>query len=233
MKQSAHIKIYLFRHGKVDGHSGDVPLSDDAQGDIERAGAAVAAQTPTGETVLLLATKTKRSHDTAVRLGQVISANKPDLNVNAVHDEHAVRNPDLYLAGHRVEMVSNGDAMARQLPAGTMTGKEIEELAFFGDFFRAPDRIRYWLVHENPPGENAHAVARRLLSYCRSCADAVPETNLSIVAVSHSPVLRAILVAYMGLSDPGEPGWVEPITVTLGPDRQTIQFRDTIQPLAG
>lgn len=231
MIQSGNITIYLFRHGKVDGHNGDVPLSDDAQGDIDRAGSFVAAHTPDGETVLLLATKTVRSHDTAKRLGEVIKAQNPALTIEGVHDEYAVRNPDLYLAGHRVEMVSNGNAMSRQLPEDTISGDAIEKLPFFGDFFRAPDRIGYWLFHDNPPGENATAVARRLLNYCRSCADTSPEKNLSIVAVSHSPVLRAILVAYMGLSDPGEPDWVEPITIRLGPTGSTIQFRDIIQPL--
>ena len=128
-------------------------------------------------------------------------------------------------------MVSSGAALAAQLPDGLMTAAEVEATACFGDFLRAPDRLGDWLRHEDPAGEEARAVARRVVRFCRSLGDADTGQVLRIVAVSHSPVMRAVLVHFMGLADPGEPGWVEPIDITLTDGGGQIRFRDTTRPL--
>lgn len=219
------ITLHLFRHGKVDGHRGDVPLAADAHVAIDAAASSLIASLPNNVRVAFLATRTRRSGDTASGIRDRLSAARPDLSLANVQQEYAIRNPDLYLAGHRVEMVSNGDAMAAQLPAGTMAGDAVEALPFFGGFFNAPDRIRFWLTHEDPPGEDAGAVARRIIHFCKSLGDVATDIPLHVVAVTHSPVMRAVLVRFMCNSDPGEPGWVEPINIELSRGSGVIRFR--------
>lgn len=225
------ITLHLFRHGKVDGHQGDVPLAPDAGEHIDIAAAHLLADLRTGDHVAFLATQTRRSRDTAQTLRGRLQASDLALSLGEVREEYAIRNPDLYLGGHRVEMVSSGDAMAAQLPEGLMTGTEVEATPFFGDFFRNKDRIGYWLQHPDPAGEDARSVARRIIHFCRSLGDADRAQDLRIVAVSHSPVMRAVLVHFMGLTDPGEPGWVEPITIILNSDGGQIRFRQKTRQL--
>jgi broad specificity phosphatase PhoE len=227
----ATITLHLFRHGKVDGHQGDVPLADDAGAPIDAAAARLLTDLRAGDRVVFLSTRTRRSRDTAQGLRDRLQAAGRDLTLGEVREEQAVRNPDLYLAGHRVEMVSTGAALAAQLPDGLMTAEKVEAAPFFGDFLRAPDRIGYWLRHEDPAGEDARAVARRVVRFCRSLGDADTGQDLRIVAVSHSPVMRAVLVQFMGLADPGEPGWVEPIDITLTDGGGHVRFRDTTRQL--
>ena len=225
------ITLHLFRHGKVDSHRGDVPLAPDAGAHIDAAAAQMLAQLRPGDSVAFLATQSRRSRDTAQGLRDRLAASGLPLSLGEVRQEYAIRNPDLYLAGHRVEMVSNGEAMAAQLPPGLMTAAAVEAVPFLDGFFRDKDRIGYWLHHPDPAGEDARAVARRIVQFCKSLGDASPAQDLRIVAVSHSPVMRAVLVHYLGLSDPGEPDWVEPITLTLTDIGGQIQFRDTTRPL--
>jgi broad specificity phosphatase PhoE len=226
------ITLHLFRHGKVDSHRGDVPLAADAGEQIDKAAAGLLARLQDGDRVAFLATQTRRSRDTAAGLRERLEASGVSLVLDEVREEHAIRNPDLYLAGHRVEMVSSGEAMAAQLPDGLMSASEIEAAPFFGDFFRSADRIGYWLNHPDPAGEDARAVARRIIHFCKSLGDAAGTRHLTIVAISHSPVMRAVLVQFLGLADPGEPGWVEPIIISLGEDGGSISFRDANRKLA-
>lgn len=219
------ISLHLFRHGKVDGHRGDVPLAADAGIAIDATAGSLVSSLPQGAKVAFLATRMRRSADTSAGIRDRLSAHRSDLVLGEVQQEYAIRNPDLYLAGHRVEMVSTGEAMAAQLPAGTLSGNAIEALPFFGGFFSAPDRIRFWLTHDDPPGEDAGAVARRIIHFCKSLGDAVTDVPLHIVAVTHSPVMRAVLVRFMCIQDPGEPGWVEPIDIELSRGGGAIRFR--------
>ena len=54
------------------------------------------------------------------------------------------------------------------------------------------------------------------MTFARSLADgSVPD---AVVAVTHSPVLRAVAVG-LGLDDPGEPPYLTGYEVTLGPTR--------------
>ena len=47
----------------------------------------------------------------------------------------------------------------------------------------------------------------RILTFARSIADPGPLQGGTVVAVTHSPLLRAVLLHGTG-SDPGEPGYV-------------------------
>lgn len=219
--------FHFVRHGKVDSHRGDVPLSDDAQIDIEKTAARIVTQCGPDEVIAFYATKTKRSRDTAIGLLDCIKQLLPSATCLELVAEHAIRNPDLYLAGHRVEMVSTAAALLAQIPQGILTEQDVQAHEFFGQFLSAPDRIEYWLTHKDPPGENAAAVARRIVTFGRSLSDAHTSKISRIVAVSHSPVMRAVLTEFCSLDDPGEPEWVEPIDITIQGSAMSVAFRNS------
>ena len=134
-----------------------------------------------------------------------------------VREQAAIRNPDLYVAGQRVEMVSRAEALAEQLSAPPVDPATVSKHPFFSGFWAAPDRIGYWVEHPDPPGEDPVAVARRQMTFAMSLTEAREDRPVRYVLSTHSPVLRAILLAYLG-EDPGEPGYLEPIDLMLPAD---------------
>jgi broad specificity phosphatase PhoE len=143
-----------------------------------------------------------------------------------VGERWAIRNPDLYVAGQRVEMVSSAEALAEQLSAPPVDPATVSKHPFFSGFWAAPDRIGYWLGHSDPPGEDSVAVARRQMTFAMSLPEARKDRPVRYVLSTHSPVLRAILLAYLG-EDPGEPGYLEPIDLILPADGpSTLRFRN-------
>lgn len=129
----------------------------------------------------------------------------------------ALRNPDLYVAGTRVEMVSSPEALAAQVDG--LSAKDVDALDFFPEFMESADRIGWWLAHESPPGERAEAVAARARSFAVSLVDAVPGLPEVVVAITHSPVVRAVGLDFLG-RDLGEPPWVSGLVVSIGSDRR-------------
>ncbi len=144
--------------------------------------------------------------------------------------EWAIRNPDLFLAGRRVEMMSTPEAVAAQIPEAGLAGADVDAVAFFYDFFRSPDRIGYWLGHPDPPGEDTRTVGRRIVAFSTSLLYVPPLRPRRYVCVTHSPVMRAVLAEYLHL-DPGEPEWVESIDLTLDGSGTALTFRDRTAPL--
>jgi broad specificity phosphatase PhoE len=195
-------------------------LTEDGKADIEAAATRLRSLAPAGENVLFLATRTNRSRQTAEALRAAIDPGAP-----SVEPAWGLRNPDLYLAGERVEMMSSADAIAAQFTSRPMTPEAVLAHPFFNGFLSAPDRIGYWLTHKAPPGETAAAVARRVLQFAQSFTHSV-EGDMVVACVSHSPVLRALIVEGLGLRDPGEPGWVEAVNLHVSPTEMTYQFRD-------
>ena len=214
------VTLSFLRHAKVPSHEGDMPLTDDAKADIDRAVPRLRALAGEGDRFLFFGTRTHRSRQTAEALRAAIDPDAP-----AVEPAWGLRNPDLYLAGERVEMMSKPEAIAGQFTKRPMTPEAVRAHPFFSGFLTAPDRIEYWLTHDTPPGENATAVARRVLQFAHSFTASV-EGDMVVACVSHSPVLRAILVRGLGLSDPGEPEWVEAIDLTVSATEMTYRFRD-------
>jgi broad specificity phosphatase PhoE len=192
--------LLLLRHGEVASHRGDVPVTEDGLLHAVRTGKALAAQHDDPVTVLFGGTR--RTRETAEAL--VEGFGRPE-QVRGPVDAFALRNPDIYVAGVRVNMVSNAASLAAQVPG--MTEEQAEAHPWFSRFVTAPDRIGWWLQQEDPPGDDASAVVARIEAFARSLGDAGPTQGTLVLGVTHSPVLRSVLRHGTG-TDPGEPGYV-------------------------
>lgn len=215
------ISIAFLRHAKVPSHKGDMPLTADAQADIDAAVPKLRALGGADAEFLFLGTQTKRARQTAEILRDAIAPSSPE-----VVPAFALRNPDIHLAGSRVEMGSTPEFFASQCEHRAMTPDAVMAHPFYHGFLTAPDRIEYWVTHTAPPGEDAAAVARRVLHFAQSFEAAPRTRDLVVACVTHSPVLRAILMQGLGLQDPGEPEWVEQIELQVAPDHMAYRFRD-------
>jgi hypothetical protein len=139
----------------------------------------------------------------------------------------AIRNPDIYVAGTRIDLVSSAEALAEQLPPGSLGLEELRQLPFLHGFWSTPDRIGFWVNHPNPPGEDADTVARRLLTFARSFLDLPHEQPRRYICVTHSTTMRAFLRRYLLGKDPGEPDYLESVDLSFAPDGSlTILFRE-------
>ena len=77
-------------------------------------------------------------------------------------------------------------------------------MEFFSGWFAAPDRIEWSWRHPVPPGDDAPAVAARLAAFAGSLGDAGPVDPDTVIRVTHSPLLRAVSLMFMGV-DLGSP----------------------------
>ncbi|HEX6673804.1 MAG TPA: histidine phosphatase family protein, partial [Actinomycetes bacterium] len=148
-------RLLLLRHGEVPSHRGDVAVTDRGLDSAEQVGRRLA--TTTGRIRVLIG-ETLRTRQTGAAIARGASA------AGAAVDEprvaFALRNPDIYVAGERVDMVSSAAALAEQVPG--MTLDEAAAVPFFVEFFDHPDRIGWWLRLGDVPGDDAEAVARRI-----------------------------------------------------------------------
>lgn len=215
------VTLALLRHAKVPSHEGDMPLTPDSNADIEAAVPRLRALGNEGDRFLFLGTRTNRSRQTAEALRAAIDPTAPE-----VQPAWGLRNPDIYLAGSRVEMGSTPDFFASQCEFANMTPDAVLEQTFYRKFLTAPDRIEYWVKHTSPPGEDAAAVARRVLHFARSFRAIEGEGDMVVACITHSPVMRAVLTQGLGIVDPGEPGWVEEIVLEVTEEAMRYRFRD-------
>ena len=217
--------LAFLRHAKVPSHKGDMPLTEDSHADIAAAVPRLKALASENARFVFLGTQTKRSRQTAEALRQAIAPDSPE-----VEPAFALRNPDIHLAGARVEMGSTPEFFASQCNHIDMQPESVLKHPFYRGFLEAPDRIEYWVHHQSPPGEDAAAVARRVMHFARSFRDvpeiANDEQDLVIACVTHSPVMRAILTQGLKLVDPGEPGWVEEIVIQVSREEMRFRFRE-------
>jgi broad specificity phosphatase PhoE len=203
-------RLLLLRHGEVVSHRGDQPLTTTGRGQAEEAGRGLAARGL--GSVRLLSGATRRACETADGVLAGLSAEDPTSRPAPPQVAFALRNPDLYLAGDRVDMVSTAEAFAAQVPA--MTAEAVLEVPFYAGFLGAADRIGFWLRSSAPPGDDAARVAARIADFAVSLGDAGPSAPDTVVAVTHSPVLRAVALAVVG-EDPGEPAYLTGYSVEL------------------
>jgi broad specificity phosphatase PhoE len=215
-------RVWFVRHGEIASHRGDVPLTAAGAAQAEAAGAALLDGEAPPERLELLHAPTARTAQTAEALRRGLGAGAPP------RVEPAIRNPDLYVAGRRVEMVSSVEALAEQLPPPARDEAELARHPFFSRFWAERDRVGVWMRDADPPGETADEVARRCFTFARSLADA--GAGGAYVCVTHSGPLRALLRRYVLGEDPGEPGWVEPVALTLSGDGARWRFRGLTVP---
>ena len=230
------VALWFFRHAEIPSHRGDLPATSAGLVHAENVGAALAGTCPPDARVAFLHAPTVRTVQTAEALRRGLDRALPTdtaVELDAVRVEQAIRNPDLYVAGHRVEMVSAIDAVAAQLPDEALTRPELERNAFFSRFLTSPDRVGMWVDDVDPPGERSVDVARRVITWARSLLDTARPYARRYVCVTHSGPMRALLRHHVLGHDPGEPEYVEPVELTFdAQQRCRWRFRDTDAPVA-
>lgn len=207
------LRVLFLRHGEVASHRGDVPVTGEGLAHAELSGKALGGSTDAPFTVLYGGTR--RTRETAEALIRGIA---DPTRVNGPIDSFALRNPDLYIAGTRVNMVSSAEALAEQVPG--MSVDQAASSSWWTTFFASPDRIGWWLEQSDPPGETGRDVIARLTRFTVSLSDRGPHSDRLVVCVTHSPLLRSLLLEATG-TDAGEPAFVTGVELVLPPDRQT------------
>ncbi|MEM7274191.1 MAG: phosphoglycerate mutase family protein [Actinomycetota bacterium] len=180
------VRVVLLRHGQVPNHRSDVPPTELGLAQADAAGRWFASEGI--DIAALLSGETRRTIETATAFAtgcRDAGGAVPDPVVS-----FALRNPDLHLGGHRVNMGEGAAFLASQVPEVDETA--VEASTFYRGFLTAPDRIGYWLAHGNPPGESAPDVGRRIAAFARSLVDVPAWAGRTVVAITHSPVLRAV-----------------------------------------
>jgi broad specificity phosphatase PhoE len=204
-------RLLLLRHAEVASHHGDVPVTGQGLATAVESGQKLGKES-TGQ-LLVLSAETRRTRETARAIAD--GARAAGAAVRGPTVAFALRNPDLYLAGIRVDMVSSALALAEQVPG--MSAAAVASASFFAGFLSARDRIGWWLHHRDPPGDDALTVLRRVGAFARSLADLGSGAPRVTVGVTHSPVLRACALGALG-HDPGEPDWVAGLEALIRPD---------------
>jgi broad specificity phosphatase PhoE len=228
----APLAFWFFRHAEIPSHRGDLPATEAGLAHAEEVGEGLAAACPAGAHVAFLHAPTMRTVQTAEALRRGIERALPpgsEVRLGAPRVEPAIRNPDLYLAGNRVEMVSAIEALAVQLPDHALSPEELDRHAFFSAFVTSPDRIGLWVADDDPPGERADEVAARFFTWARSLGDTERAYARRFVCVTHSGPMRALLRRYVIGEDPGEPDYLEAVELAFdGGGGARWRFRDRV-----
>lgn len=204
------VTLLLLRHGHVEGHAGDVPITDTGHEQARRAGEWIAAGG--FEVGAVLYGGTRRTRETAE--GVLAGFTGGGASPLAAVDSFALRNPDLYLGGDRVTVVSTASAFAEQ--TRNLTADDVTRVPFFAEWLAHPERVGFWVAHQSPPGDTAATVAQRVLRFAASLVDVPAWRGRTVVAVTHSPVLRSVGLRQHG-ADRGEPAYLTGYRLTVGP----------------
>jgi broad specificity phosphatase PhoE len=206
-------RLLLLRHSEVESHRGDVPITDKGVWIATDVGRHLAAR-ESGK-VHVISGETRRAKETAAAIADGVREAGGEVVEDGV--AFALRNPDLYLGGVRVDMVSTAEKFADQVPG--LEAEDVLRVAFFKEWLTVPDRVGWWVAHRNPPGDTSAAVATRIRAFAGSLVDLPGDADLT-VAITHSPVLRSCALDITG-TDPGEPNWVAGIEAEIHADRST------------
>ncbi|MDQ3864749.1 MAG: histidine phosphatase family protein [Actinomycetota bacterium] len=230
------VRVHWLRHGKIASHRGNVPLTEEGISEARERGRALAEDISPGEVVHFMHAPTLRTRQTAEEIKASMEealGSGSSVKLLEVGEQWAIRNPDIFVAGQRVELVSSVEALAEQLSAPPVDSETLADHPFFSVFLTSSDRIGYWVEHPDPPGEDTVAVARRQMAFATSLLDKQEDGPARYILATHSPVLRAILLCYLG-EDPGEPEHLEPIDLTLPRNEAPeLRFRDRRRSLSG
>lgn len=206
-----HTRVLLLRHGQVANHRGDVDLTELGVAQATNAGSWFAETNI--EVAAVLSGETIRARDTAkyfVEAFRVGGGQVDDAEVS-----FALRNPDLYLGGHRINMGEGAEALAAQSPS--IEPSAVGDIEWYRDLMTAPDRVGFWLEHANPPGDTARSTGERIDTFVRSVAHVPKWQGQTIVAMTHSPVLRAVRFNHWG-DFSKEPPFLHGYAMSIGPD---------------
>ena len=235
MRTQTPLRVHWVRHGKVSSHQGDVPVTDDGLFQAEAVGRQLAEEVSPDEDIFFLYAPTRRTRETAVAirngmevgLGNAYAQREQQRHLFAPTEHRALRSPDLYVGGNRVEMVSSAQAMAEQTASYGIDAERLLEIPFLRGFWEVHDRIGYWVNHPDPPGEDADAAARRVLTFATSLLDLPQVRPRRYICVTHSPIMRAFLRRYLLGEDPGEPGYGESIDMLFAENGSlTLRYRE-------
>jgi broad specificity phosphatase PhoE len=230
------VRIHWLRHGKIASHRGNVPLTEEGLAQARERGRVLAEDISPGEVVHFMHAPTLRTRQTVEEVRASMEealGSDGSAELLKVSEQWAIRNPDIFVAGQRVEMVSSVEALAEQLSAPPVDPDTLANHPFFSAFLASSDRIGYWVEHPDPPGEDTVAVARRQMTFATSLLDKQEDRLVRYVLATHSPVLRAILLCYLG-EDPAEPEHLEQIDLILSSsDAPELCFRDRRRTLSG
>src|SRR5215469_4248316 len=202
--------LILLRHGEVSSHHGDVPLTSHGRDQAEQAGLRLGELQAARASVLV--GPTRRARESGVALSYGLKRANSGGAVAGPAVTAALRTPDLYLAGHRVDMVSTAAHFAEQVPG--VTEAQVTSVAFYAEFIAAADRIGHWLHHADPPGDSAANVACRIRHFANSLSYVGADL---VVGITHSPVLRALSL-HQARTDPGEPNYLHGYAVWIEGD---------------
>src|SRR5438552_12553554 len=231
MSADAPLRVHLVRHGKIESHRGDMPLIDEGLRQAEAFGQRLNEELVIAEVVSFLYAPTRRARETTETIYNALRitsgyADSRQTQLLAPVEHCALRNPDIYVAGSRIELVSTPEAVAEQLPETGLSPQELARLPFLRGFWADSDRIGYWVNHPNPPGEDADTVARRLLTFAVSLLDLPRVQPRRYICVTHSPGIRAFVRRYLLGHDPGEPGYLASVDLEFENDGScTIQYQ--------
>src|SRR5260221_352668 len=109
------LRLLLLRHGEVASHRGDVPVTERGLTAAAEFGRALGEER--ARHLLVLSAETRRTRETACVIAD--GARAAGTLVEGPSVAFALRNPDLYLGGVRVDMVSTAAAFAAQVPGMT------------------------------------------------------------------------------------------------------------------
>lgn len=215
-------RLLLLRHSEVESHRGDVPITDKGVQIAHDVGRHLAARGD--RRIRLISGGTRRAQETASAVAEGARQSGAEVVEDGV--AFALRNPDLYMAGVRVDMVSSAEKFAEQVPG--LEAEDVLRVDFFREWLTVPDRVGWWVAHRTPPGDDAAAVARRIRAFAGSLCDR-PDDADAVVAITHSPVLRACALEVTG-SDPGEPNWLAGLQAGIAEDGETTMELRTERP---
>jgi broad specificity phosphatase PhoE len=204
-------RLLLLRHSEVPGHRGDVAVTEAGLQLATDVGRRLGERA--NGAIRVISGETRRTLETAAAVAR--GAREAGAEVLEEGVAFPLRNPDLYLGGVRVTMVSSEAAFAEQVRG--FTEADVAKVTFFNEWLTVPDRVGWWVRHPDPPGDDAAAVAARITAWAASFADRHDAVEFT-VAITHSPVLRAVAVDATG-SDTGEPEWLAGLVAEIDADR--------------
>ena len=172
-------RLFLLRHGEVTSHRGDVPVTEEGLQTAVEVGRRLAGRADGA--IRVISGETRRTRDTAAAVAR--GAREAGAEVREDGVAFALRNPDLYLAGVRVDMVSSEEAFAAQIPG--FTEADVAKVAFFTEWLTVPDRVG-WCGGAPSPGGRRRG-GRRPHPHVRRQPRRPEDDTAFTVAVTHSP----------------------------------------------